>query len=75
MTIFLIRYSYYKRDPCSAPNFSVLTTILISSNFVVINVRIAHFYSNLSTLREDITHMQTVPSIPQCVRFRQSFLE
>ena len=43
--------------------------VLSSSNFVVINLRIAHFYSNLSTLRADIIHMQTVPSIPHCVRF------
>ena len=70
-----------KREPCSAPNFSVLarfqptlsarfqTTVLISPNFVVINVRIAHFYSSLSTIRADIIHMQTMPSTPHCVRF------
>ena len=70
-----------KREPCSVPNFSVLarfqptlsarfqTTVLISPNFVVINVRIADFYSNLSALRADIIHMQTLPSIPRCVRF------
>ena len=43
--------------------------VLSSSNFVVINLRIAHFYSNLSTLRADIIHMQTVPSISHCIRF------
>ena len=69
-----------KREPCSSPNFSVLarfyptlsarfeTTVLSSSNFVVINVRVAHFYSNFSTLKADILHMQTEPSIPHCVR-------
>ena len=70
-----------KREPCSARNFSVMarfyptlsarfeTTVLSSSNFVVINVRIAHFYSNFSTLRAGIIHMQTEHSIPHCVRF------
>ena len=70
-----------KREQCSARNFSVMArfyptlsarfkaTVLSSSNFVVINVRIAHFYSNFLTVRAGIIHMQNEPSIPHCVRF------
>ena len=66
-SVFLKKESVFLTLPTLSARFE--TTVLISSNFVVINVRIAHFYSNLSTLRADIIHMQTVPSIPRCVRF------
>ena len=66
-SVFLKKDSVFLTLPTLSARFE--TTVLISSNFVVINVRIAHFYSNFSTLGADIIHMKTVPSIPRCVRF------